>query len=76
MTITDIRGVTVTDSGTATAEIAVDSYETGNLVRLIGSRVFSVKGVLDFTGFTVIANPNSNVRLKLTVNLDSEIDGS
>ena len=45
-------------------------------MNVIGNRVFAVDGILDFTGFTIITEPDSNIQVKLRVNLESEIDGT
>jgi len=78
--VTDENDVTMEDINQATASFRVSWQNSTNwrnetayqIISLMGQDAIAHDGQFNFTGFTIITEPNSTFHLELTVNLRNE----
>ena len=70
--ITDANGQLYSAENSATAAFLHFGYMAENDVSLLGSEAVANGGVFNFTGFTIITQPNSTIEIELVVNIRTE----
>ena len=69
--ISDQDKIVISTDSSTTATIEVLSTKPGKEASLLHNNVFAMNGVLDFTGFTIIADPGYTLKLLLIINIES-----